>query len=313
MPSTNTPKRHHYLPEFYLRGFAPDGLLHVYDRADKAYRKQTPKNTAVESHFYTIENEDGERSAAVEGLLAQVDDAAANVIAKVIARDALSDRERADLALFVALLRSRTPDYDKGYREMTDKMAREIARLVYPDETAVAEDIRRFEQETGKSLGVPPAVALEMLHSQELMYVPHRNETIRAMLLLSTQIAPAFAAMTWTVLHAPPKRAFVTSDAPLVTYPPRGWDSHGWMGIGLLTPGVENVVPMTAKAALAITQGEKDLRHWPASDFAVQITNNGTARRSDRYIISPSEKLLRSVVSRAAVTEQDTGPRVVVN
>jgi hypothetical protein len=313
MQPPNAPKRHHYLPEFYLRGFAPEGALYVYDRADKAYRKQTPKNTAVESHFYTIENEDGERSAAVEELLAQIDGAAANAIAKVIAREVLSDDDRANLAVFVVLLRSRTPDYEKGYREMTDKVTREMTRLAYPDEAAVAEDIRKFEQETGKKLDVPPAIAFEMLHSQDLMYVPHRNETIGAMLRLSTEVAPVFAEMTWTVLHAPPKRSYLTSDAPFVTYPPRGWDPQGLMGVGLLTPGVENVVPLTSKVALAITHGDKGVRHLPASDFSVQITNHGVARRSDRYIISPSEKLLRSVVRRAAAAEQGKDPRVVVN
>jgi hypothetical protein len=60
------PKRHHFLPEFYLNGFARDGLLWLYDRGRKQYRRQTPHNTAIIGHYYTFENEKGEKDYSVE-------------------------------------------------------------------------------------------------------------------------------------------------------------------------------------------------------------------------------------------------------
>lgn len=50
------PKRHHFLPEFYLNGFTREGLLCVFDRETGEYRRQAPKNTAVIGHFYAFVN-----------------------------------------------------------------------------------------------------------------------------------------------------------------------------------------------------------------------------------------------------------------
>jgi len=48
------PKRHHYLPQFYLDKFSRSGSLYIFDRELNEYREQTPTNTAVKSHYYAL-------------------------------------------------------------------------------------------------------------------------------------------------------------------------------------------------------------------------------------------------------------------
>src|ERR1043165_1464790 len=65
------PKRHHYLPEFYLAGFTLDGAREstftVFDRDECQFREQTPPNTAVRGYYYAVEDEaTGEKSMHVE-------------------------------------------------------------------------------------------------------------------------------------------------------------------------------------------------------------------------------------------------------
>ena len=55
----STPKKHHYLPEFYLKGFSTAGWLWVYDRERNAYSKRRPETVAIRKGFYSIEDQDG--------------------------------------------------------------------------------------------------------------------------------------------------------------------------------------------------------------------------------------------------------------
>lgn len=55
------PKRHHFLPEFYLYGFAKDGMVWLHDKKLEQFRHQTPTNTAVIGHYYTTLDEQGEK------------------------------------------------------------------------------------------------------------------------------------------------------------------------------------------------------------------------------------------------------------
>ena len=68
----STPKRHHTVPEFYLRRFAVDGNVQVALRDD--LRKSFPQsigNATVQKHFYSIDT-DAERSTEVEAFFANV-------------------------------------------------------------------------------------------------------------------------------------------------------------------------------------------------------------------------------------------------
>ena len=109
------PKRHHYLPQFYIEGFCHSGRIWVYDRQADKYRHQTPQNTGVIGHYYSIAGPDGEKDTELEGVLAQVESAAKPIITKVTERQEISEQEKADLAHFVAWLYARVPDFQKTY------------------------------------------------------------------------------------------------------------------------------------------------------------------------------------------------------
>ncbi|MGV7188218.1 DUF4238 domain-containing protein [Xanthomonas axonopodis] len=54
-PLLTGPKRQHFLPRFYLKGFTGDDqLLSVYDRTTGQVRRQSPDNTAVTGYLYTL-------------------------------------------------------------------------------------------------------------------------------------------------------------------------------------------------------------------------------------------------------------------
>src|SRR5205085_7872581 len=107
------PKRHHYVPAFYLSGFAQtrdrDGLLEVYDREKREFRTQTPDSVAFEKFYYATESVDGMRDLSTEKFFGELEGAAKPLIDKLEAKIAITVDERATLALFFALLHTRVP------------------------------------------------------------------------------------------------------------------------------------------------------------------------------------------------------------
>lgn len=108
-PQMSRPKRHHYLPEFYLAGFATDGrresTFTVYDRETDEFRQQTAKNTAVAGYYYATQDPStGERSMEVEQFLSSIESEADAAIRKLERREKPTGHEREVIALFCALL-----------------------------------------------------------------------------------------------------------------------------------------------------------------------------------------------------------------
>jgi len=81
----NRPRRHHFVPRFYLDGFCADDArtLAVYDRVRNMYRAQHPTELAHRRDYYAYEDEQGELVFDIEVGLGQVETAAALAIRRV--------------------------------------------------------------------------------------------------------------------------------------------------------------------------------------------------------------------------------------
>ena len=108
-------KRQHYLPKFYLAGFTNEsGKFWIFDRENKEFRIQTPKNTAVEKEYYTLINEKGERDYIIEDLVSFVEGHTKPIFEKLEKRKKINKIEKENLALFVSILWTRVPDFEKS-------------------------------------------------------------------------------------------------------------------------------------------------------------------------------------------------------
>jgi hypothetical protein len=76
-------KRNHHLPKFYLQNFTgEDGLLCLFDRETKTFRRQQPLNTALEKDFYTVTGR-GVKADGIEQMLAGLETVARGVITRL--------------------------------------------------------------------------------------------------------------------------------------------------------------------------------------------------------------------------------------
>lgn len=120
----SVPRKHHYLPEFYLKGFCPNAHLWVYDREKGESRKLYPETAAIRKGFYTVEGPEGERDhREVERRLGVVENQAAPAIRKLDAKGMLELRERYALAMFVALLKFRTTAFERQTAELDEVLS----------------------------------------------------------------------------------------------------------------------------------------------------------------------------------------------
>ena len=114
----NKPKRHHYLPQFYLEHFCKEQKFWVFDRERGEIRIQTPINTALQAYYYSRTDEHGNRETGIEELLADIESETKGVIEKLIAREKITGEEKSTLSMFVAFMFSRVPDFEKSINKV---------------------------------------------------------------------------------------------------------------------------------------------------------------------------------------------------
>lgn len=122
---SNVPaKRHHHVPQFYLRGFA-DGeqITTVRLPGDRRYTNSVRK-TAAENGFYAVPGHE-EGPDVFEKILGGAEGEAAEVFAKVEAGVwPLALDDRATLASFIALQVARGPEQRRNMQHLQAQVAR---------------------------------------------------------------------------------------------------------------------------------------------------------------------------------------------
>src|ERR1035437_3536447 len=219
----NRPKRHHYLPQFYLDGFTRDSLLWVYDRKTKTLRKQTPINTAVESGFYTYVDVQGNESNEIEKLFATLEGYVKPIIDLLATRREISAEQRAVLTTFIATLFFRTPGFRRIHDGMHEAMMKRVMQMSLPNVDVAAATLERMKADGRDVDSVTSERAVEAAQNPDdygIEFPP--NASLQSMMTLLPQIAPMLGDLKWTVLHAPQNKSFVTSDEPFVLLPPSG-------------------------------------------------------------------------------------------
>ena len=235
-------KRHHYRPAFHLRHFAgADGRLWVHHRFGGARpQPAAPQAVGFETFLYAPgEGTEAPRSDVFERWLSDaVDGPAAGPIARVAAGGEPSDaRERLAIARFIAAQDLRTP----AMRDLLVNVFQQGLEAEWPD--VVARSLA--------ALGMN--VDAESVSTAAEIYAPRVTNAAWLDFMRGNlnRVAYRLACSPWTVLTAPRRYDWLTSDFGIVKFvggfaQPAPW-RPGW---------AENadhwVVPVSSRVALAI-------------------------------------------------------------
>lgn len=212
-------RRHHYVPQFYLRGFARDAAhprLFVVDTESRTSFTTSPSNVAVELDFHTVDAP-GHPPDIVETQLAQLESEISPALERIRASRSLqSDENRELLISFIALLLVKNP----GMRgRLSDAIGKaELYRLQMMASNPTAWDAR---MERAKREGTFEAEAdTQQLRELVLQGAFDIGLSVPAHLSLEFGVLPEIialiAARDWMLFSAKDgQTGFVTSDNPV--------------------------------------------------------------------------------------------------
>lgn len=288
------PKAHHKIPRFYLDGFRIEGSgtgkkarILVYRRGEQAPRAVSPRATAFETDFYSIVAPDGTRDPAMEHWLAdEVDGPASAAWPKLIDPEgSLDPEERANVALFAALLFSRT----SATRDLLTRAMNDLADSIHASYDAAGVEPGEVDDEPVVPLGATgQSYRITSRESIDALRIGH-NEHVRLMTVASHAIATILVTMNWTILHTTAEVPFITSDHPIVRENPVIPERHRRADI--TAQGAEITFPLSIESCLVFSH------HWPegripADAESVDLVNRMVIAWAHREIYAPKASQL---------------------
>lgn len=293
------PRRHHYVPAFYLAGFTPSGarddFLWVHDLQHQGRKwRARPDNAAHERDYYRIEQE-GVPPNAIEQAFGIFEGQAASALQNIAQARAVPEGDDLVTALnFVALQIVRVPTFRAMIERNMVELSKWRLQMAFGDRRTfdfIADEMRR------KGHHFPESITWEQMRDfvfDETRYTIeiHRSWTLGTLLDLCKTVLPILAARQWSLVVANDDAPdFITTDSPvsLVATTP---DAPPFLGFGLRC--TEVTMPLTRRIGLV---GNFD--HEPevigADRILVGLSNHQLIAQTDRFVFSPAEGVVLSV------------------
>jgi hypothetical protein len=302
-------KRHHYLPEFYLKYFILPGekYIWVYDKDGGEPRYQQPVNTGVEGHLYSIINEDGKKDDFIETqFLGPLDGAVKPVLDRWgLAGAKLTAEDIPLVAEFLASLWGRVPRQIEQIREYGEILAIKNARDLAKDPDRLTAYMQRYQQENPNTEVPNLQEFRSLLQDLEKHFTLSMNKKSAMLLsLLSTWTAyEQFLTMTWLLLRVPTSVELATGDAPVVSFFSKG-QGLAMFGGGLGLPGAEVFFPLNPSTCLFLHRHKPDVVILANEAFTREM-NNRMVQNAERFIISRRQSpQIENAVKKFSYTRQ---------
>lgn len=312
-------KRQHYVPRLHLQHFAgqePKGHVWTYDAQTSQVRSAMPEQTAVESHFYSVENDDGTMNTGIEQKLADIESKAAPIYEGLLQGIIPGETQaRADFATFLAIMYVRTPAMRRMSADMISRHAQILNYAYGTNEKAFDALYRRVAGEGGPVLSPEQKERLrrDMIDPTNYIIEVPRERTLHV-LGASDNLAPILFQMKWS-LAFPGHGYFITTDNPIVReVDPKSrhpiYGDHGF-----LNKTAEVVFPLSPTLLLLLSWNKEARDVGGLERGPVDNVNRVLAAHSDRYLYSHiRDKRLQRLAdefknSRPSMTTHGFGPQ----
>jgi len=254
------PRKHHYLSQFYLLGFSPDGRR-VY-QIEKDTGRSYPcsiRDAAAIRDYHELDYSDADDPNALEKQLSGVEGHLAANLHEVINSGFTTVAHHARLIELVSLLRVRVPTY-KAYIEKTlEESARSIGKLL--------ERHGRLPKATKPGASIMDELAISISNWKCLQFM--------FMLAADPDVLGLLASMKATLLDAPEGSSFLTCDQPVALFHPTA-RSDDFYGVGLIDPATEITLALSSRVLLRLTWPSAESERRPASASEVGEFNRRT-------------------------------------
>jgi len=251
----NAAKRHHFLSQFLLGGFAHpfNGTACVFQMETltrRAPRRVQVRAAASRHRYYAAPDENGELSNRNEGYLALVESHAAPALRHLLDDPlTVTPGERATIAFFVALQTMRTPAAEQLMTTVANAAFQSAASEFYSDRQAFTERHReRFgDGATDEEVEAFRQETLAQIRDERLR-LSGRAAALSTGLVHAIDNVPMLIEFDWILLRAS-AGGFITSDRGFAIHdpaPPFPWSFQALLS----SDQTETTVPLSDDACL---------------------------------------------------------------
>ncbi len=251
----SNPKRQHFLPQFYLEGFASQPVssppkFWFYDFLQGAWDVRTPTNTAVRKHYYTVENQEKEKDYQVEKYFADIEGKVKDLMVRKLNKGLkLKGSEHiATLAVFVYLMRSRVPYFRDKMEAFNVEIIEQMMSMMRQQAKKNPNYLKWLEEDmekkTGEKMGLDTMDPDDFMNTDKFKIKMHQNFLVGLCLSHIDKAASIISRMNWSIMRTTEDAPFITCDNPYFEINPKSTSS--WDRAGLLNKDIEISLPLSS-------------------------------------------------------------------
>jgi uncharacterized protein DUF4238 len=265
-------RRHHYLPQCYLKGFSKPRKrgksheVHVFDRSGKTFRTNII-NVAAERDFNRIEVE-GHPPDIVEQEIAKFESKVGPALSRILeSRTLKNEDDRFVLFNLIALVGTKNPRHRESLRQFHEQIAHLLMQAATSTEEHWKTEMRRMKADGYvPECEVPYGEMRKAARKKFRVEVPTERHIGYEMHALKV-VLPTLLNRKWVVLLAPEESAgFVTCDYPVCLMFTDPKIRGGLYGPGHGLHGTELVFPIGRHMAI--------VGSFEAQEAALQVTES---------------------------------------
>ena len=269
------PKKHHYLPQFYLEKFKISPQTTKYPRVFVIEKSIEPRSFPAPIHdtgcirdYNTLDLEEGRDRTSIEDSLSRVEAIHSGVLSQLIASRSSDAGDREELSFLIALMYCRVPKF-KGYVQNTMKNS--------------VDTLGQMMVQEGQLPPPPPALARELRNLgltrlEDIVTVEITNWAVLGIMYqcaASRQLRDPLSEMNIDVMIAPRGFCFITGDTPVAVY-----------GGTLYDQNVEVTFPVSPHLMILLSRKATGERCRQISVEELCEYNRRTVIMSDKYLYS---------------------------
>lgn len=300
--SKQKPRNHHYVPQGYLRGFTESSnTLYAYNKEVKRIRQTSTKAIAYSRDFYTVDEKD---SSEVEENLGRIETVVIPVLSKIVTDDDLSNANRADLAIYIAVQYGRTPAakarMDEVVTILTTNETKTIMAEAANDEAKYQEMVERIKSDDpGRYVPSRETLIEWVLKPGPMAKVSmDKGAYVKQFFENAEYTSEGLLRTKWIVVTAPRGSSFITSDNPIGLTVDRKLQEHE--ALAIMLAGVTRYFPLDSKHCLVMTDNltGREIERRMANKSEVRMVNKVIFEQAYKYAISGNVRLLRSFINK---------------
>jgi len=267
------PRKHHYLPQFYLRGFSADrrSICQIEKRGGRFYVASI-RDTASIRDYHKLDAPGVEDANVVEKRLSLVENHMASGLTHALQCGISSPDTNANVIALVALLWVRVPVFKAHVEALLQNVVRSVGAI---------------KERKGELPPIPKGFE-DILGMENLTITISNWKLLELMFKIAADqhLLDILTAMRPTILRAPEGTLFLTCDQPVAVFHPTASPKDAY-GVGFADSDIEISVPLSSHVLLLLTwQNGPPVDREATIDEVVEF-NRRTVIMADSLVFAP--------------------------